>query len=307
MMERTQAVPLSKAALADRLSGVFTALVTPFKDGEIDWASLKRLVRFQLDNEVNGLVVCGTTAESPTLSDDEKREIFHFIKQEVSGELPLVMGTGSNSTSESVRATREAWHWGADAALTVVPYYNKPPQRGLFQHFQKIAECSELPIILYNVPGRTITRLEPHTIAELSRLPNVVGIKEATGDVLFGKQVIDECGKEFLVTSGDDGTFLGLIAHGARGVISVASNILPRPFSDWCARARRGEQEPGDEFMRFADLNSFLYVEANPIPIKMALHQMGLISSPELRLPLTSLAEPHARELKNKLHAVGLL
>lgn len=289
------------------LSGVFTALVTPFKDGEIDYASLKRLVRFQIDGGVNGFVISGTTAESPTLSDSEKKALFEFVKSETGGQVPLIMGTGTNSTADTVEATRAAAAWKADAALVVVPYYNKPPQRGLFQHYQKVAESSDLPVILYNVPGRTITKLELDTISELSRLENVVGIKEATGDIEFGRRVVEECPRDFLVTSGDDGTFLDLVRVGGKGVISVASHILPKEFSTWCQRARSGDTEPMDEFRKYTDLNSYLYVEANPIPIKAALYLKGLIASPELRLPLVTLAEPFMAELKKKMIAAELL
>ena len=289
------------------LSGVLTALITPFKNGEIDWASFKKLVRFQLDGGVQGFVVSGTTAESPTLSKEEKKKLFEFVKGEAAGQATVAMGTGSNSTSETIEATRAASEWGADAALVVVPYYNKPPQRGLFQHFQKVAECSNLPILLYNVPGRTITKLELNTIIELSKLKNIVGIKDATGDMELGRNQVLECEKGFMVVSGDDGTFLELTKHGGQGVISVASHIMPKEFSSWCSRARKGDQAPREEFMKFNDLNNYLYVEANPIPIKMALHLMGLIESPELRLPLVQLSEPYTAELKTKMKAVGLL
>jgi 4-hydroxy-tetrahydrodipicolinate synthase len=288
-------------------SGVFTALVTPFKDGEIDWVSLERLIRAQLERGIDGFVVCGTTGESPTLSDAEKEKLFGFVKSKTGGQVPLVMGTGSNSTSDTVEATRAAAGWGADAALVVVPYYNKPSQRGLFQHYQRVAECSELPVILYNVPGRTITKLELDTIVELSRLPKVIGIKEATGDIGFGKQIVDACGKDFLVTSGDDGTFIDLMGVGGRGVISVASHIMPKEFVSWSRKAMSGDKSVRNEFDRIRDLNNYLYVEANPIPVKMALHLMGLIDSPELRLPLTKLAEPYVAELRNKMTTAGLL
>lgn len=293
-------------ALTD-FSGVFTALVTPFKDGEIDFGSLKKLIRFQMEGGVSGFVINGTTGESPTLTEDEKHKLFDFVRAEVGGKTPLIMGTGSNSTADTVRATQAAAKWGANAALVVVPYYNKPPQRGLFQHFQKVAACSTLPIILYNVPGRTITRLELQTIEELADLPNIVGIKDATADIEFGEQIVKSCGSDFLVSSGDDGTFLDLVAVGGQGVISVASHILPKEFSDWCRRARDGSREPREEFNRYRELNDYLYVEANPIPIKMALHLMGLIESPELRLPLAQLSEPYAVELKKKMYAAGLL
>jgi 4-hydroxy-tetrahydrodipicolinate synthase len=293
--------------MAKDLTGVFTALITPFKKGEIDWSSFKKLLKFQMDGGVNGFVVSGTTAESPTLTDDEKKKLFEFVRSETGGTKPIVMGTGSNSTADTVSATQAAAKWGADAALVVVPYYNKPPQRGLFQHFQKIAECSALPVILYNVPGRTITKLEADTVQELSKLSNIVGIKEATGDLEFGQKIVEACGADFMVTSGDDGTFLDLIPRGSQGVISVGSHILPKHFSDWCKRARGGDLSARAEFAKYNDLNNYLYVEANPIPIKMALHLMGIIDSPELRLPLVQLSEPFKAELKNKMLAVGLL
>jgi 4-hydroxy-tetrahydrodipicolinate synthase len=288
-------------------SGVFSAIVTPFVKGEIDWESLKKSLRHQLDGGVSGFVVNGTTGESPTLSNEEKKRLFQFVKTECANAVPLVMGTGSNSTSETVRATQEASRLGADAALVVVPYYNKPPQRGLFQHFQTAAQCSPLPIILYNVPGRTITGLELQTIKELSRLPNIIGIKEATGKIEFGSDIVQGCGKDFLVSSGDDGTFLDLIGVGARGVVSVAAQLLPKEFSQWCARARSGDSSAREDFKKYEDFNSYLYVEANPIPVKMAMYLMGLIASPELRLPLVSLSEPYALELKKKMKAAGIL
>ncbi len=288
-------------------SGVLTALVTPFKGGDIDWSSLRRLLRHQLDGGINGFVISGTTGESPTLKESEKAKLFDFIRGETAGQVPLVMGTGTNSTSDTIEATKMAAKQGADAALVVVPYYNKPPQRGLFQHYQKIAEASSVPVILYNVPGRTITKLELDTIVELSHVPGIVGIKEATGDVAFGEQIVRECKPGFVVTSGDDGTYLDLIGAGGQGVISVASHILPGKFVEWCARARKADREARVEFETFAELNSYLYVEANPIPIKMALYLMGLIDSPELRLPLVSLSEPYTAELKSKLKKVELL
>lgn len=290
------------------LSGVFTALITPFLKGEIDWVSLKKILQFQVAGGVSGFVVSGTTAESPTLSREEKRQLFEFVKSETGGRLPIVMGTGSNSTSETVEATQSAASWGADAALVVVPYYNKPPQRGLFQHFQKVADCSSLPILLYNVPGRTIAKLELGTITELSCLKNIVGIKEASGDLEFGRSVVDECADDFMLISGDDGTFLPLIGQGAQGVISVAAHILPKEFSSLCSRARKGDLTAATDFSsKYNDLNNYLYIEANPIPIKMALFIMGMIASPELRLPLAQLSEPYTTELKIKMKAVGLI
>ena len=289
------------------LSGVFTALVTPFKDGEVDYLSLKKLLRWQLDGKVNGLVINGTTAESPTLSASEREKIFSFVKSEIAGQVPLVIGTGTNSTSDTVLATQRAHQMGADAALVVVPYYNKPPQRGLFQHFQSVASCSDLPVILYNVPARTITKLEIDTISELSQLQNVVGIKEASGDLSFGQQILQNAKPGFLLMSGDDGSFLGLIRVGGVGLISVASNLLPLEFSNWCQLARADDKHCENEFLRFTELNSYLYVEANPIPIKTALYLKGLIATPEMRLPLTPLSEQYVGEMKKKMQQAEIL
>jgi 4-hydroxy-tetrahydrodipicolinate synthase len=288
-------------------SGVFTALITPFKNGEIDWKSLQKLVRFQLDGGINGFVVIGTTAESPNLTAQEKQKLFEFVKTESGGQVPLIVGTGSNSTSETIAATQAAAKWGADAALVVVPYYNRPPQRGLFAHYQKVAECSDLPVILYNVPSRTVAKLELETIKELSRLPKIIGIKEATGDIEFARQISNSCGKSFLLSSGDDGTYLDLVAAGGHGTIAVASHILPKQFTTWCDRVRKGDQTAKQEFSRYAELIAGLYLEPNPIPVKMALHLMNIIESPELRLPLVTLSEPYKAELKNRMMAVGLL
>lgn len=288
-------------------SGVITALITPFKNGDIDWTSLKKLIRSQLDAGIHGFVVNGTTGESPTLTKEEREKLFKFISAEVSGQVPLIMGTGSNSTAKTIEDTKQALELGADAALVVVPYYNRPPQRGLFQHYQKVAESAPLPIILYNVPGRTVAKLEFDTIKELSRLTNIVGIKEASGDVAFGARIVDACGKSFLVTSGDDPTFVELTGVGGRGVISVASHILPRQFVDCYQRAVAGDSSVVEEFDKFKDLVGYMGVEPNPIPVKMAAYQMGLIERPELRLPLVELSEPYAHEMKNKLKNVGLL
>jgi 4-hydroxy-tetrahydrodipicolinate synthase len=288
-------------------TGVITALVTPFLNGEVDFDSLKKIVRFQMDRGVSGFVVSGTTGESPTLSSQEKQNIFKCVREVSGGKVPLIVGTGTNSTSDSILATQEAARWGADAALVVVPYYNKPPQRGLIQHFKAIAECSNLPILLYNVPGRTITKLELETISELSRVKKIVGIKDATGDIDLGKKTIDACPSDFLVTSGDDGTFLQLALVGGGGVISVGSHIFPKQFSDWYLRAKKGDAKVCEEFKTIAELNDYLYVEANPIPIKMALYHMGLIASPELRLPLVSLDGQKAIILKNKMQQAGLI
>jgi 4-hydroxy-tetrahydrodipicolinate synthase len=295
-----------------KLTGVFTALVTPFKKGQVDKESLVELVRFQLENGIQGFVVSGTTAESPTLSRDEKKQIFEIVKTEVTSSsaqpVAVVLGTGSNSTNETIQNTQDALSWGADAALVVVPYYNKPPQRGLVAHFKAVAQAvPKLPILLYNVPSRTVAGLSVESIQELSRVPNIVGIKEATGDIEFGKKLIEACGPDFLVSSGDDATYLQLLRVGGCGLISVAAHILPREFVRWSERTQKGQSGSDEEMKRFSDLISYLYVEANPIPVKMALKHLGIIQSAELRLPLSELGENESLKLKEKMKQAGLL
>lgn len=289
------------------LSGVFTALVTPFRDGAVDAASLRKLVKFQLDKGVEGFVINGTTAESPCLTKKERTEIFEIVRAESAGRVPLVMGTGSNNTFDTIEATRAAESLGADAALVVVPYYNKPPQRGLLAHYKAVAAGGRLPVLLYNVPGRTITRLEAETIAELSHVPNIIGVKDATGDIAFGKRVLEKSKQGFLVTSGDDASCLELTEAGGSGVISVASHILPEKFIMWNRAAREGGGAWKADFDKHRALIDYLYIEANPIPVKTALYLMGVIASPEMRLPLVKLEEPHVSELKKKMQAMGLV
>lgn len=290
-----------------KFEGVFTALVTPFQKGEVDWSSLKKLVRMQLEGGVQGLVISGTTGESPTLSLEETKEIFDFVRGESGGSLRLVVGTGSNCTSSTIDATKQAKAWGAEAALVVVPYYNKPSQRGLFEHYSEVAKQGGLPIILYNVPGRTITKLELSTIQKLAAVPGIVAIKEATGDVEFGKSISQST--DLLLSSGDDGTCFALAGVGGRGVISVISHLIPRELTTWMKRSLSGDSKTvANEFAeKYGALNDALYIEANPIPVKYALWKMGIIASPELRLPLTELDEIHHPHLDKLLRQGGLI
>lgn len=277
-----------------KIKGVITALITPFSEGKVDYASLEKLVAFQLEHGVEGFVINGTTAESPTILDQERREIFAQVQKLVPKDFPLIMGTGSNSTQKSIQDSQEAEKLGADACLVVVPYYNKPPQRGLLEHFKAIASSVEIPSILYNVPSRTITALELDTIKKLSEHPNILGIKEASGNIEFDRQIREQCGREFLLLSGDDGTYEEFMQAGGDGVISVASHILPREMRDKKIRENR-------------QLIDFLFCEANPIPLKMALYQMKIIKSPELRLPLVQLTADKSEQLKVLLRQKGLV
>lgn len=277
-----------------KLSGLTTALITPFQNGEVDYKSLEKLVEFQLAKKVDGFVINGTTAESPTLLADERRKIFKRMKSICPEKTGLIMGTGSNSTAQTIENSKEAEKEGADACLVVVPYYNKPTQQGLFEHFKAVAESVNIPVILYNVPGRTITSLEIETIEKLSQHPNILGIKEATGDITFAKKIREKCGKQFLLLSGDDGTYDDFMELAlGDGVISVASHVIPEEMKTLKIKQNK-------------DLIDLLFIEANPIPVKMALYQMGIIASPELRLPLTTMSKAPAEKLRANLKQKGL-
>lgn len=288
--------------------GTFTALVTPFKAGKVDLHSLQKLVKQQLAGGVDGFVINGTTGESPTLTASEKAEVFKAVRSLCGPEIPLIMGTGSNSTAQTIEDSRKAEELGADAILVVVPYYNKPPQRGLFEHFKAVATAVKIPTILYNVPGRTITSLATDTIRDLARVAGVIGIKDATGKIDIAKEIISACGKEFIMLSGDDGTYVEFLYVGGHGVISVASHIIPAQMVQWKKWVSEGQVEKArTDIAKYNDLINLLFVEANPIPVKKALQLMGILESAELRLPLTDLAPEHTEKLQAEMKKVGLL
>ena len=290
------------------LKAVMTALITPFKKGEIDWKSLENLVKHQLENGVEGFVVLGTTGESPTVKNEERKKVFSFIQSQVGGQVPLVLGTGTNSTEESIRLTKEAKAWGADAALVVVPYYNKPPQRGLLQHFTQVAQVADFPVLLYNVPGRTITSLEPETVQQLSEVPQIIGIKEATGNIELFKKMKKLTRADFIYLSGDDGTYVDFLNEGGHGVISVTSHIFPREMVKWRLQVAEGKSKLAlEEAPKYLALTNKLFCEANPIPVKKALQIMGIIEQAELRLPLCEMNESLAKELKQEMQKCGVL
>lgn len=290
--------------------GVFSALPTPFLDKKVDFESFARLVDFQLKNGINGFVVNGTTAESPTLSWDEIKELFAHarkISADSARSVPIILGTGSNSTEKTIEMTKKAEDLGADAALVVVPYYNKPPQRGLLVHFTEVAKSTALPIILYNVPGRTITTLNLETILQLSELENICAIKEASGDIPFAEKLAvklkEQLSPNFLMLSGDDPTYLQFLKAGGSGIISVMSNVLTSDCVRWTLLAQEGRwSEAEADFAKHKNLISQMYLEANPIPLKWMLYKIGLFKSPEMRLPLVTLDskyyEPITAELK---------
>jgi 4-hydroxy-tetrahydrodipicolinate synthase len=284
------------------------ALVTPMRaDNSLDREALKRLVDFHFDNGTDAIVAVGTTGESPTLDFDEHCEVIRLSIEYARGRLPVIAGTGANSTTEAIELTRCAKEAGANACLLVTPYYNKPTQEGLYRHFRAIAEAVAIPQILYNVPGRTACDMLAETVARLADIPNIVGIKEATGKVDRVREIRARCGDGFEIYSGEDSVGLESILAGARGVISVTANVAPRLMHEMCAAARTGkEREARAIDQKLAALHKSLFVETNPIPVKWALVQMGLIGS-GIRLPLTPLSERYHETVRAALHASAAL
>lgn len=290
------------------ISGSIVALVTPMDaQGNLDWDSLTRLVDFHLQEGTNAIVAVGTTGESATLDVSEHVTVIRHMVKQVAGRIPVIAGTGANSTREAIELTASAKAAGADACLLVTPYYNKPTQEGLYLHHKAIAEAVAIPQILYNVPGRTACDMLPDTIARLSTVANIIGVKEATGDLARGREVLDKVSGDFLVYSGDDATAVELILMGGKGNISVTANVAPRAMSEMCAAAMRGEAEAARAInQRLMPLHQKLFCEANPIPVKFALHEMGLI--PEgIRLPLTWLSQDCQEPLRQAMRQAGVL
>ncbi|MBC86980.1 MAG: 4-hydroxy-tetrahydrodipicolinate synthase [Bdellovibrionaceae bacterium] len=284
--------------------GVYTALVTPFKDGSIDFKSYERLLKHQLDNGVQGFVVNGTTAESPALKVEEVRTLFEKTKSFVSGQVPLILGTGSNATFKAIHSTKLAKEWGADAALVVCPYYNKPTQAGMKAHFLAIADSVDIPLVLYNVPGRTIVSLNPQTTVELSAHPNIISIKEASGDMDYLNHLEGRLPEEFALLSGDDGTYYEFLNKGGHGVISVMSHLIPQKVVEW---TKSQSPEGAKDFESYKDLIAGLFIEPNPTPTKWALKEMGIIESAECRLPLLGLSDDGQAQLRPLLEKAGLI
>jgi 4-hydroxy-tetrahydrodipicolinate synthase len=286
--------------------GLFTALATPFKDNKIDLLSFERLISRQLSAGVDGFVINGTTGESPTVDIVEAEALYRMARKLIGRERPLLLGTGSNSTASTIKATQWAKDLGADAALIVTPYYNKPPQRGLIDHFTAVADNVDLPIVLYNVPSRTIARLEVETILKLSSHPRIVGLKEASGDIEILKRLKSGVPKDFSLLSGDDDTCVRFCAEGGHGVISVTSHLIPDEMKRILESAGRLGLVADKEYRRFANLNRLLFIEANPIPLKAALKYLGIFTSGELRLPLVEMDETLGKELVDELKNLGL-
>ncbi len=288
-------------------SGSFVALITPFKDGKVDVAKLGALVEFQIANGTNGLVPCGTTGETATMTEAEDELVIGTVVEVAAGRVPVVAGAGSNDTAKAIQYTRNAQRLGANGVLVVAPYYNKPTQEGLYLHFKAIAASTDLPIVMYNIPGRTNVNMAPETIARLAQIDNIVGVKEASGNLEQIAAVVKLCGPDFDVLSGDDTLTLPILAVGGKGVISVVANIYPRPVADMCAAYLGGDVERARElYYHLFDLCKAMFIETNPIPVKTAASLMGMCS-PELRLPMSPMAEGNARKLREALSTYGLL
>ncbi len=287
--------------------GAIVAIVTPFKKGKVDEKGLRQLIEFQIGNGTHGIVPCGTTGESATLSHEEHKQVVEIAIEAVKGRVPVIAGSGSNSTQEAIELTRHAKEAGADGALLITPYYNKPTQEGLYQHFKKVAEEIPIPIVLYNVPSRTSVNLLPETVARLSEIPNVVGIKEATGSLQQVTEVIRLCEDKITVLSGDDFTVLPILAVGGKGIISVVSNVAPNDMANLCNAFEAGRYgEAKQLFYKLLPLCKAMFYETNPVPVKTALGMMGKISG-ELRLPLAPMSKANTKKLKNDLTKYGLL
>jgi 4-hydroxy-tetrahydrodipicolinate synthase len=290
------------------LKGVYTALITPFKNGAIDEAALGRLIEFQLQGGVDGIVPCGTTGEASTLTYEEHERVIELVVNFVNGKVPVIAGTGSNSTHETVELTAEAKKLGSDMSLLVAPYYNRPTQEGLYSHFKKVAEEVDIPIVLYNIPTRTGVNMLPELVARLAEIPNIVAIKEASGSLQQAADIYRLTKGQFTILSGDDNIFLPMMALGARGVISVLSNILPQKLK-MLSRAFLDEKDIEKAralHMELMPLFQAMFVEVNPVPVKESLYYMGLVEK-ELRLPLVPLADKNREYLKTVLREFGLL
>jgi 4-hydroxy-tetrahydrodipicolinate synthase len=287
--------------------GSITALITPFANGGLDEDAFRKLIRWQISSGTHGLVPTGTTGESPTLSHDEHMRVVEAAIAEAAGKVPVIAGTGSNSTREAIELTRHARKAGADAALVVTPYYNKPTQEGLYLHYKAIHDAADIPIIIYNIPGRSVVNMSVETMARLAALPNIVGVKDATGALARISQQRAACGPEFVQLSGEDGIALGAMVHGARGCISVTANVAPALCAEFQNACLAGDFRRALELQdRLYPLHEALFVEASPAPVKYAAERLGLCSS-EVRLPLSPLTEEGRRAVDAALKSAGLL
>ncbi|MBI1921621.1 MAG: 4-hydroxy-tetrahydrodipicolinate synthase [Geobacter sp.] len=287
--------------------GSIVAIVTPFANGAVDYGKLRELVEFQIAGGTDAIVPCGTTGEASTLDYEEHIQVVRTVVEQVNKRVPVIAGTGSNSTSEAIELTQKAKEVGADGALLVTPYYNKPTQEGLYRHYKAVAEAVALPQILYNVPGRTGVNLLPETVARLASISNIVAIKEATGSLQQASEVLALCGDQIDVLSGDDFITFPMMACGAKGVISVVANIMPKEVADLTDAFYAGDLEKARQLhLRLLKISNAMFIESNPVPVKTALGLMGKCSD-EVRLPLCPMAEGNKAKLAGIMKEYGLI
>jgi 4-hydroxy-tetrahydrodipicolinate synthase len=287
--------------------GTFSALITPFKDGALDERALRELIEWQIQHGVNGIVPCGSTGEAATLSHAEHERAIKIAVAQARGRVQVLAGTGSNSTAEAIRLTAFAREAGADAALLISPYYNKPTQEGIFRHYTAIAASVELPLVIYNIPGRTGSNIMPETLARLAKVSHIVGVKESSGSMEQASEIVRLCGDQFTLLSGDDSLTLPLIALGAQGVISVITNVIPRQMCELVERAMAGDFAHARELhYRLLPVMRAMFVETNPIPVKYAASLLGKCAA-EVRLPLTPLSAEPAERVRAVMGEAGLL
>lgn len=291
-----------------QIKGAITALVTPMRDGKIDEQSLVGLIEFQIAAGIHGLVPCGTTGESATLDFEEHKRVIELTVQTVAGRVAVIAGTGANNTQEAIELTESAKTSGADAVLSVVPYYNKPSQEGLYEHFKAILEAVDIPMVLYNVPGRTVTNMLPATVARLAAMPNVIGIKEACGSLQQVSELIQRCPRDFIVLSGDDFTAMPTVLIGGQGVISVVSNLAPAKMARMMEDALQGDLAGAkDLHYELFSLMGAMFCYPSPAPAKQGLELMGRIRSAEVRLPMTRMDAASLSQLRQEMQAIRLI
>lgn len=288
-------------------TGSGVALITPFKDGKVDWSSLEKLIEFHIENKTDALIICGTTGESATMPDEEHISVVKFAVEKVNGRIPVIGGAGSNDTMHGIKLAKGIEQAGADALLLVTPYYNKCTQKGLIAHYKMMAEAVSIPCILYNVPSRTGVNIEPKTVYELSKIENIVGVKEASGKLEAAIEIAKLCGEDFAIYSGNDDIVVPLMSMGAKGVISVLANVVPKETHDMCKAALEGDYETARKLqIKYFDLINLLFCEVNPIPVKAAMEMMGFCG-PEIRMPLSVMEDEHKALLKKEMVALKII
>jgi 4-hydroxy-tetrahydrodipicolinate synthase len=289
------------------LKGAFTAIVTPFKNGQLDEEAYRAMIERQIEGGIHGLVPCGTTGESPTLSHAEHKRVVEILIDQVKKRVPVIAGSGSNSTAESVELTKHAQAAGADYALMITPYYNKPTQEGLFQHYKTVTDATKIPIVVYNVPGRTSVNLLPETMARLAGIPNIVGLKDATGDLKQGSKTLELCGDKITMLSGDDFTTFPLLCVGGMGAISVVSNVVPGDMAGMCNAFFKGDLAEAKRLhYKMWPLTEAMFYETNPAPVKTAMKMLGLTTG-EVRQPLCPMSAGNEEKLRQVMQKYGLI